>query len=91
MDKDIIEVFDMWEDIMSSGYSISFEEFVSLLSDASIVAMVERWFEGKLNIGERLFYKASGEAMSVQALHEAIQANREWQYQIYQAAMNIWR
>jgi hypothetical protein len=76
---------------MGSGYSISYEEFISLLADGSIIAMIERWFDGKLNIGERLFRKASGEALSIQALHEAIQANSEWQYQLYQAAMNIWR
>jgi hypothetical protein len=91
MEMDIIEVFDMREDIMGSGYTIRFEEFVSLLSDTSIVAMIERWFDGKLSVCERLFRKASGEALSIQSLHEAIQANADWQYELYQAAMNIWR
>lgn len=74
---------------MSSGYEISYEEFVSLLSETSIRGMVEGWFGGSLKEGELL--KSSGETLSLEALHDAIQTNKEWQYKLYQAAMNIWR
>jgi hypothetical protein len=74
---------------MGSGYSISFEEFVSLLSENSIITLVESWFDGKLSDGQLV--KSSGEILSLQQMHEAIQANSDWQYKIYQAAMDIWR
>ncbi len=80
-----------------TGYSITYDEFVHLLTDPAykktIVPQIEKWFSGKIVAidGERYLQLADGTTRTLSNLHAAIQADPDQQYRLYQAAMSLWR
>ena len=80
-----------------TGWSVSFSSFAQLLDDAAyckrIGPMIEKWFDCEVQVatdGARL-KKREGAFLVREHIHEAIQADGEKQYQLYQAAMDLWR
>jgi hypothetical protein len=80
-----------------SGYKISLRDFRQLVSDPSWQQTTGRllrdWFGYEI-VGERseaTVRSAEGGAIDLSQLHSAIQADPQKQYQLYQAAMDLWR
>jgi len=87
----------MQNDPQGTGYRVTFKDFVALLSDpawrGAIRPLVEKWFNCTvMDVGGQPQLKsATGEVLSLSAVHEQIQADTDKQYTLYQAAMNLWR
>ncbi|MEO6002977.1 MAG: hypothetical protein ABIZ04_13435 [Opitutus sp.] len=83
--------------IPPNGWFLTFADFAQLFSDASyqtrIGEMIERWFGCKIIIvDERVQFKRPDESLLIyEHVHDSIQADPEKQYQLYQAAMDLWR
>jgi hypothetical protein len=82
---------------MKTGYEISYDDFRYLLTDAEyrkdIAPLITGWFACKVvpaNDGFTLL-DAQGAAMNQRQVYDEIQADRERQYTLYQAAMTLWR
>ena len=80
-----------------TGYQVTFRDFYRLLADqaslAAVQSLIRNWFGYEVSlIGGNADIRASGGGQ-VEALdlHLLIQADREKQYDLYQAAMSIWR
>lgn len=80
-----------------TGYEISFRDFENLLTDsdyrASISPLLANWFGYVIKSGGECFkiFAPDGNEVDPVELHQRIQANSKHQYQLYQAAMSLWR
>jgi hypothetical protein len=82
---------------MKTGYEVTFDDFRYLLTDSyyrqSIAPLITGWFGCDVVPVEGGFtlLDADGAAMYPQVVYDAIQADTERQYTLYQAAMTLWR
>lgn len=82
---------------MKTGYELSLVDFRRLLSDAGdrqhVAPLLQRWFGYGVEPREKGFAirQEDGAEVEAERVHERIQANREWQYDLYQTAMTLWR
>jgi ribosomal protein S18 acetylase RimI-like enzyme len=82
---------------MNTGYEVTYRDFRQLLSDpdyrAEITPLIRKWFGCEVVPVEDSFMlrDPSGAEVSPHAVHEAIQADPDRQYTLYQKAMNLWR
>jgi len=82
---------------MSTGYEITFSDFCLLLSYPDhrphVAPLISRWFDCEIAPTDDGFVlrDSRGVEVSPQTVHEAIQADHDRQYSIYQTAMSLWR
>jgi hypothetical protein len=82
---------------MSTGYEIKFGDFRQLLSyppyRVKIAPLIQSWFDYQVipNGDDFVLRDSKGVEVSQQTVHETIQADRDKQFHIYQAAMSLWR
>lgn len=82
---------------MTSGYELSPEDFLALLSDSlwrpAVAPLLREWY--RCEIVERgssiVLVDADGLEHTPNELHATIQANRDQQFLLYQRAMTLWR
>lgn len=83
--------------IPPTGWSLTFAEFARLVDDDSsrqrIGPMMERWFEGRISslASPTFLRKRDGSLVTKEDAHLAIQNDAPKQYELYQAAMDLWR
>ena len=82
---------------MSSGYEITFNDFRQLLSHpeyrSHVAPLIKTWFGCEVVPTENGFVlrDRGGFEMNPRTVHDAIQADQERQFSIYQTAMSLWR
>jgi hypothetical protein len=80
-----------------TGYEITYANFKQLLSDTdyrpSIAPLLRQWFGYEIDAaGESIRIRSgSGDEIDMLSLHRRIQADNSKQYDLYQAAMTLWR
>jgi hypothetical protein len=82
---------------MNNGYEITFNNFCELLSypehREAVAVLIRTWYGYEVipNGDSFLLRDSDGREVSRQVVHDAIQANRDQQFHIYQTAMRFWR
>ena len=82
---------------MSTGDEITYARFRELLSDLAyrpyIVPLIQLWFGyDVIPVGDGFVLRdRSGVEVNPQLVHEAIQADPDRRYSLYQTAMSLWR
>ena len=82
---------------MRTGYEITFSDFCQLLAYPDnrphVAPLISRWFGYEVVPTDDGFVLRDprGVEVSPQTVHEAIQADHDRQYSIYQTAMSLWR
>ena len=80
-----------------TGYELSFADFQRLLSDTdyspSIVPLLRRWFGYEIDAEGKSIRILSANEVEIDmfSLYQQIQADSSKQYDLYQAAMTLWR
>jgi hypothetical protein len=82
---------------MSTGYEVTLADFRRLISDPycqpTTARLLDNWFGYQIK-GERGRAKVldvAGREVNVVELHRLIQADEEFQHELYNAAMTLWR
>ena len=89
--------YEIGTKIAPTGWALTFADFEQLFSEASdrkrLAEMIERWYGCQvIVVNQRVQFKMpDGSLLIREYLHDAIQADPEKQYQLYQAAMDQWR
>ena len=82
---------------MKTGYELTLSDFSQLLSYPAyrkeVAPLVQDWFGYEVvpTGGGFELHDGRGVGISPKVVHEAIQADRDRQYRIYQVAMSLWR
>jgi hypothetical protein len=79
-----------------TGYKLSNEQFMSLISDQSyrsvVAPLLRRWFAYEIiGSGQNTSVRSAGGDVDLEQLHNAIQADTRKQHELYQTAMRLWR
>lgn len=82
---------------MTTGYEVTLPDFRRLIGDPycqpTTARLLGEWFDYEIK-GERGRAKvldAAGRNVDVAELHRLIQADPEFQHELYDAAMTLWR
>jgi hypothetical protein len=80
-----------------TGYRVTFGDFRHLIASPSaqpaIAALLQPWF-GYDIVGQHetaLVRSPQGQTVDLEALHHLIQSDPQKQFELYQAAMSLWR
>jgi hypothetical protein len=79
-----------------TGYKLSNEQFMSLISDQSyrsvVAPLLRRWFAYEIiGFGPNTSVRSAGGDVDLEQLHNSIQADPRKQNELYQTAMRLWR
>lgn len=84
-------------EVVKTGYEVTYRDFSRLLSDSEdrrvVAPLIRQWLDCDVVATQNGFIlrDSHGVELSPHDVHEAIQSNRSWQYDLYQTAMSLWR
>jgi hypothetical protein len=79
-----------------TGYKLSTEQFIGLISDHScrpvVAPLLRRWFAYEITgFGQNTSARSATGPVDLDQLHNSIQADSRKQNELYQTAMRLWR